>query len=495
MKRNKITYKLPSGWLWTTIGEIGIIASGGTPSTRSTEYWGDDIAWITPADLSNYKKKHISKGTRNITQAGLDYSSAKLLPKDSILFSSRAPIGYVAIAKNDLATNQGFKNLISTKSLYSDYVYYYFKTIKPLAEEMASGTTFLELSAAKFSQIPFPLPPLKEQHRIVSTIEELFSELDHAERELKKAQRQLEIYRQTLLKSAFRGELTQKKVKKGKLPKGWKRVKFNDFCELQRGYDLPLSKIVSGEYPVVTSSGINGYHNKYKAKGPCLITGRSGNVGNVYYVEIDYYWPHNTVLFVKDFRNNLPKYIYYYFLQFNFKSYSSSTAVPTLDRKQLYNEIVPLPTLLEQEQIVQELETKLSLIDNLENTIKTNLPKIESFRYVVLKKAFTGKLVPQNPEDENASKLLQKIKKEKEDYLNAQKEVQKKKTKGRLIMKKDKSIMEILKEVDSSIEAKDLWLQSAHEKDIDAFYAELKKIEFEINVETKGKISLIGLKK
>ncbi|MCK5707981.1 MAG: hypothetical protein KAI43_10045, partial [Candidatus Aureabacteria bacterium] len=81
------------------------------------------------------------------------------------------------------------------------------------------------------------------------------------------------------------------------------------------------------------------------------------------------------------------------------------------------------------------------------------------------------------------------------DYLNAQKEVQKKKTKGRLIMKKDKSIMEILKEVDSSIEAKDLWLQSAHEKDIDAFYAELKKIEFEINVETKGKISLIGLKK
>jgi len=128
MEKGKQTYKLPEGWTLTTIGEIGIVQSGGTPSTRNKEFWGDEISWITPADLSGYNGKFISKGNRSITKTGLDYSSAKLLPKGTILFSSRAPIGYTVIAKNELATNQGFKNLIPTGSLNSEYVYYYFQS-------------------------------------------------------------------------------------------------------------------------------------------------------------------------------------------------------------------------------------------------------------------------------------------------------------------------------------------------------------------------------
>ncbi len=103
-------YKLPKEWRWVTLEDIGIIYSGGTPSTKEPEFWEGDISWITPADLSNYTEIYISRGKRNISKLGLDYSSATLLPKDTILFSSRAPIGYVAIAKNELATNQGFKN-------------------------------------------------------------------------------------------------------------------------------------------------------------------------------------------------------------------------------------------------------------------------------------------------------------------------------------------------------------------------------------------------
>ncbi|MFW5871803.1 MAG: restriction endonuclease subunit S [bacterium] len=150
MEKGKQTYKLPEGWIWTTIGDIGIVKSGGTPSTRNKEFWGDDISWITPADLSGYNEKYISKGNRSISKLGLDYSSAKLLPVGTILFSSRAPIGYTVIAKNELATNQGFKNLIPTKSINREYVYYYFTTLKSQAEKVASGTTFLELSATTF---------------------------------------------------------------------------------------------------------------------------------------------------------------------------------------------------------------------------------------------------------------------------------------------------------------------------------------------------------
>ncbi|MFA4925007.1 MAG: restriction endonuclease subunit S, partial [Ignavibacteriaceae bacterium] len=185
------------------------------------------------------------------------------------------------------------------------------------------------------------------------------------------------------------------------LPEGWKWVKFNDFCKLQRGHDLPLSKIEKGNYPVVTSAGVNGYHNAFKANGPCLTTGRSGSVGNINYIEVDKYWPHNTVLFVKDFCGNKPKFVYYFFKQFNFKSFSASTAVPTLDRKQLFNELVPVPPTAEQQQIVDELESKLTVCDKIEETISQSLQQAETLRQSILKKAFEGKLTSSNKEVKN----------------------------------------------------------------------------------------------
>ena len=164
-------FEIPKHWKWVTLDDIGIVVSGGTPSTKEPEFWNGDISWITPADLSNHNEVYISKGSRNISQVGLEYSSAYLLPANSVVFSSRAPIGYVAITKNELATNQGFKNLILPSELVNPkYVYYYLKTVKELAENMASGTTFLELSATKFRQIPFPLAPIEEQNKIEEKI-------------------------------------------------------------------------------------------------------------------------------------------------------------------------------------------------------------------------------------------------------------------------------------------------------------------------------------
>lgn len=161
MDNTKQNSKLPEGWSWTTLGELGIVVSGGTPSTKEPLFWEGDITWVTPADLSDYKGKYLRKGARKITQLGLDNSSAVLLPKGSLLFSSRAPIGYVVIALNELATSQGFKNLIPVSSTYVDFLYYYLQYAKSSIIKMASGTTFLELSAKNFSKIPIPLAPLK----------------------------------------------------------------------------------------------------------------------------------------------------------------------------------------------------------------------------------------------------------------------------------------------------------------------------------------------
>lgn len=388
---NKI--KIPDHWEIKRLDEVGVIISGGTPSTKEGENWGEEIIWITPSDLTDYQDKTICKGKKSISNLGLSRSSARLMPKGSVLFSSRAPIGYVVIAGTELCTNQGFKSIIPNEKVTSDFLFHFLKFSKLEVQAKASGTTFKEISARAFASLLMPVPPLQEQHLIVEKIEELFSELDAGRRQLELVKKQLKTYRQAVLKHAFCGKLTDNRIKDGELPESWKIEKFIDFCKIQRGYDLPLKELKTGIFPVVTSGGIKGYHNDFKALGPCLITGRSGGVGNIHYVEIDKYWPHNTVLFVKDFCGNNPKFMYYYFLQFNFEAFSASTTIPTLDRKQLYKELVKVPPVIQQEQIVKEVESRFQVSLRLENAVENAISKVESLKQVILRQAFEGKLV------------------------------------------------------------------------------------------------------
>lgn len=199
---------VPDPWVLTTCGEIADVVGGGTPATSNPENFGGSISWITPSDLSKHTGMLIYQGARFLSQKGLEGSGARLLPKGTVLFSSRAPIGYVAIASQPLTTNQGFKSFVPATGISSEYLYYWLIYAKPLAEGLASGTTFLEISGAKSALIPFPLAPSAEQSRIVAKLEELFSDLDAGVAELKAAQKKLAQYRQSLLKAAVEGMLT-----------------------------------------------------------------------------------------------------------------------------------------------------------------------------------------------------------------------------------------------------------------------------------------------
>lgn len=190
------------------ISEVASIVGGGTPDTKDQANFGGCIPWITPADLSHHASKLIDGGSRTLTDQGLASSGAKWLPKDAVLFSSRAPIGYTAIASRPVTTNQGFKSFVLEVGVRPDFVYWWLKSAKGLAEELASGTTFLEISGAKAALIPFPLAPEAEQSRIVDKLEELLSDLDAGVAELKAAQRKLALLRQSLLKAAVEGALT-----------------------------------------------------------------------------------------------------------------------------------------------------------------------------------------------------------------------------------------------------------------------------------------------
>ena len=170
------------------IKDIGEVVSGGTPSTSKNDYWYGDIGWITPKDLSSYEDIYISKGERNISEKGLNNSSAKLVPKNTVLMTSRAPIGYIAIANNELSTNQGFKNLICNEDIcHYKYFYYWLKYNIKYIINNSNGSTFKEISGGTFKNLEISLPSLSEQKVISSilwTIDEKISVLKKINRNL-----------------------------------------------------------------------------------------------------------------------------------------------------------------------------------------------------------------------------------------------------------------------------------------------------------------------
>lgn len=176
-------FEVPDSWCWVRLGDVGAIVGGGTPKSGESSYWSDssEIPWLTPADMRSQPSRWVSRGKRDITQAGLSNSSAQLMPRGSVLFSSRAPIGHVGIASNPLATNQGFKSCVPYCTDMSEYVYFFLLHAGREIDETATGTTFKEVSGKDVALVPIPVPPLAEQKRIVARVDELMGLLDRLE--------------------------------------------------------------------------------------------------------------------------------------------------------------------------------------------------------------------------------------------------------------------------------------------------------------------------
>jgi type I restriction enzyme S subunit len=159
------------GWQSTTLGEVTDIVSGATPKSSVSRYWDGENAWATPTDLSRLDGKHIANTERSITGDGLNECSARLLPKGSVLFSSRAPIGLVAINTIPMATNQGFKSFVPSNEVNADFLYWWLKANRRQLQDLGNGATFKEVSKGIVSKVAFPLPPISEQRRIAAILD------------------------------------------------------------------------------------------------------------------------------------------------------------------------------------------------------------------------------------------------------------------------------------------------------------------------------------
>jgi len=169
---------IPEGWRFRKVSEIAEVVGGGTPKTKKPEYWGGDIPWLTPKDLSGEHFRYVSRGERNITKAGIENSSARLVPPGTVLLTSRAPVGYVAMAKNLIATSRGVRSLVVNEEHDPDFIYYLLLHNTDYFKQHASGSTFQELSGSTLKFLEFLIPPLSEQRAIAHILGSLDDKIE-----------------------------------------------------------------------------------------------------------------------------------------------------------------------------------------------------------------------------------------------------------------------------------------------------------------------------
>lgn len=242
---------VPCGWDSAPLGTVCRVISGATPKTGVASHWGGEIGWVTPDDLSKDRAQTIKRGARSLTLSGYDSCSARLFPIGSVIYSSRAPIGYVAIAGGDLCTNQGCKTAVPPTHIEPRFLYWYLRWATPDIVSRASGTTFKEISGKRFGETTLAWPPIKEQRRIVDILEGHLSRLDAAATGLNHAERRAGLLRASVLAglvvpSEARSVLDSDPAMLGQdlppshnLPAGWRWAQWLDVGTSENGKAFP----------------------------------------------------------------------------------------------------------------------------------------------------------------------------------------------------------------------------------------------------------------
>ena len=342
----------------------------------------DNIRYISPSYYKKMKKGQIQDNDIFINKDGANtgkvaYSKIKPFPECAVN-------EHVFLIRND-------------GTFVQQYLFYCllanFGKQQILKKVIGSAQEGINNSFTK--GIILPKPSLPEQTAIAA----MLSKVDEAIAAVKDSIAAAERLKKSLMQNLLTGRMkpdgtlrTEKEFyldeKFGRVPKGWRCDKFKEFAVLQRGSDLTDNDVVHGIYPVVKSNGVSISHNQYFVEPPGVVTGRSGTIGKAFYIE-EKFWAHNTTLYVKDFKGNVPKYIYYLILSMDFSRYYAGTTVPTLNRNDIHKLKVAIPeTFEEQQQIAMLLDESHNII----NKKKSKIAVLERLKKSLMQNLLTGKI-------------------------------------------------------------------------------------------------------
>ena len=540
-------WQLPKTWAWAEAGQIAEIIGGATPSTKDPSNFSDDgVPWVTPADLTGFKDVYISRGKRDLSQKGYESSSARLMPTGTVLFSSRAPIGYCAIAANPISTNQGFKSLVLPRDIQPEFIRYYLISSVDYAEEQASGTTFKELSGSRMSGISIPLAPSNEQRRIVSKIDSLFVKTRRAREELDEFPHLIQRYKKAILTTAFRGELTvdwraenpelepvenlvartpqpnqtrggreaTKTVIEGRaaisvnrptwlLPENWSWVSLRQIARQETGH-TPSRKhpeywdgnvpwigirdaanhhggVIMDTSQHVTEKGLeNSSARMLPTDTVCL--SRTASVGYVVMMGRSMATSQDFVTWTCTDALD-PKYLMYALLAEgdDIRRFGKGSTHTTIYFPEVRAFHITLAPIEEQREIVRQVEEALTWIDKIEQEHEATIRLLDHLDQSILRRAYRGELVSQDPNDEPAIKLLQRIREERA-RLKKDKPARRRqrRTGGETLMVEKKPsrrpVVEVISELSAPISPERLFqLSGFSPEDVDVFYAEIKQ--------------------
>ena len=397
---------MKTGWQFKTLGEVCEVVNGGTPKTGVKEYWGNEHLWITPAEMGKRSNPYIAETERMITSQGLKNSSARLLPPNSVILSSRAPIGHLVINTKPMATNQGCKGLVPNENLAYKYLFYFLQANVDVLNDLGSGATFKELSGGKLKEVKIPLAPLQEQQRIVAILDQAFEGIAkaraNAEQNLQNARALFESHLQSVFADAVRNNDV---------------VALSDLAtDITDGDHMPPPKAENG-VPFITignivkSKRIIDFTDTFKVPYEYfnkLKDNKKPKVGDVLYTVTGSF---GIPVLVKDnqdfcFQRHIglirPKsdvnseWLCYLFsspqLLKQANDGATGTAQKTVSLKVLRNFQVPRLSLDEQNEMVVELDALSKKTQHLEAIYQRKIELLDELKKSLLQQAFAGEL-------------------------------------------------------------------------------------------------------
>ena len=368
-------------WITCKLSDLGMIVGGATPSTKQMQnYENGNISWITPKDLSSFKDRYIDRGERNITELGLKSCSTQLIPKNSVLFSSRAPIGYIAIANKELCTNQGFKSIVPNENIDYLFLYYLLKYNKSNIENLGSGTTFKEISATVMKNFEVKIPKSKNEQRKIALILDL---IDNKIELNNKINNNLEQQVAVLYQSWFENfELTN-----GVCPDNWSYQELSTIADIASGKRPPVkSELCNQEtsIPIVGAASVMGFTSEANHTDKILVTGRVGTHGVIQRFNTPCWTSDNTLVITSPYYEFTNQILH----RIDYSSMNRGSTQPLITQGDMKKVVVLVPD----KDILKKFEEfSGSLMTKWEANNKENV-KLASLRDTLLPKLMSGEL-------------------------------------------------------------------------------------------------------